>query len=399
MKLIAKSAVVLAIIAALLSFVKFENCRSNGWAPPADYIHACYSDLPALFGERGLITNTWPYSKATNAVEYPPVTGLVMWATSFLVGDSGNKYRNYFDVNALLIALLFIASVIIIKKLKPQLWYLLPVAPAVVASLYINWDIWAVVSALAAIYYFDVGKYQKSAIALGLSIATKFFPIVLLLPIASILFRKSKIKELTRYFVITSATWLLINLPFIITTPAGWFRFFKLNSERAADWGSIWHALEIFGLKISHLNLISIIAFAILALAFTLFVFGIPEVPTLASIAFFIVAIFITASKVYSPQYVLWLTPLAILAMADKKDRLDFWIWQFAELIYHFAIWQYLAEVAGAEFAIPARAYATAILLRVAALTWFCLRIMRRSTPKFGPQNLEFLSGVGQGYP
>lgn len=399
MKLIARSAVALAIIAALLSFVKFENCRSNGWAPPADYIHACYSDLPALFGERGLITNTWPYSSATNAVEYPPITALVMWATSFLVSDSGNKYRNYFDINALLIAILFIASVIFLKKLKPQLWYLLPVAPAVVASLYINWDIWAVISALAAIYYFDVGKYNKSAIALGLSIATKFFPIVLLLPIALILFRKSKIRELIRFFIITFTTWLLINLPFIITTPVGWFRFFKLNSERAADWGSIWHALEIYGFKISHLNLISIIAFAVLALAFTLFVYGIPEVPTLASTAFFIVAIFVTTSKVYSPQYVLWLTPLAILAMLDKKDRLDFWIWQFAELIYHFAIWQYLAEVSGAEFAIPAGAYATAILLRVAALTWFCLRIMRRSTPKFGPQNLEFLSGVGQGYP
>jgi len=398
MKLIAKSAVLLAIIAALLSFIKFDYCRTNGWVPPSDYVHACYSDLPALFGERGLITNTWPYSSATNAVEYPPVTGLVMWATSFLVSDNGNKYRNYFDVNALLITLLFIASVIFLKKLKPQLWYLLPVAPAVVASLYINWDIWAVVSALAAIYYFDVGKYNKSAIALGLSIATKFFPIVLLFPIALILFRKSKVKELIRYLAITSATWLLINLPFIITTPVGWFRFFKLNSERAADWGSIWHALEIFGLKIGPLNLISIIAFAILALAFTLFVYGIPEVPTLASIAFFIVAIFAITSKVYSPQYVLWLTPLAILAMVDKKDRSDFWIWQFAELIYHFAIWQYLAEIAGAEFAIPAGAYATAILLRVAALTWFCLRIMRRSTPKFGPQNLEFLSGVGQGY-
>ena len=398
MKLIAKSAAVLAIIAALLSFIKFDYCRTNGWAPPGDYIHACYSDLPALFGERGLITNNWPYSSATNAVEYPPITGLVMWATSFLVGEDGNKYRNYFDINALLIALLFIASVIFLKKLKPQLWYLLPVAPAVVASLYINWDIWAVVSALAAIYYFDVGKYNKSALALGLSIATKFFPIVLLLPIGLILIRKSKIKKLVQYLAATSLTWLMINLPFIITTPEGWLRFFKLNSDRVADWGSIWHALEIFGLSVSQLNLLTIIVFALGALAFTLFVYGIPEVPTLASIAFFIVAIFVTASKVYSPQYVLWLTPLAILAMVDKKDRFDFWIWQFSELIYHFAIWQYLAEVAGATFAIPAGAYATAILIRVAALTWFCLRLMRRSTPKFGPQNLEFLSGVGQGY-
>jgi uncharacterized membrane protein len=399
MKLIAKSAVLLAIIASLISFLKFDYCRSNGWTPPGDYIHACYSDFPALFGERGLITNSWPYSSATNAVEYPPVTGLIMWATSFLVGSGEDKYRNYFDINALLVALLFIATVVFLKKLKPQLWYLFPTAPAVVASLYINWDIWAVISALAAIYFFDVGKYNKSAIALGLSIATKFFPIVLLLPIALILIRKSKIRELILYIAYTSITWLVINLPFIITTPAGWFRFFKLNSERAADWGSIWHALEIFGLKINHLNLISVIAFAVVALAFTLFVFGISDVPKLASIAFFIVAIFVTASKVYSPQYILWLTPLAILAMVDKKDRFDFWVWQFAELIYHFAIWQYLAEVSGASFAIPAGAYATAILLRVGALTWFSLRLMRRSTPKFGPQNLEFLSGVGQGYP
>jgi uncharacterized membrane protein len=398
MKLIAKSAVLLAIIAALISFIKFDYCRENGWAPPGDYIHACYSDFPALFGARGLITNSWPYSSATNAVEYPPVTGLIMWTTSFLVGNGEDKFINYFDVNALLVALLFIATVVFLKKLKPELWYLLPIAPAVVASLFINWDIWAVISALAAIYYFDVGKYNKSAIALGLSIATKFFPIVLLLPIALILFRKSKLKELILYLAFTSATWLLINLPFIITTPTGWLRFFKLNSERSADWGSIWHALEIFGLKINHLNLITVIAFALGALAFTLFVFGIPDVPKLATIAFFIVAIFVTTSKVYSPQYILWLTPLAILAMVDKKDRFDFWVWQFAELIYHFAIWQYLAEISGASFAIPAGAYASAIVLRIAALTWFCLRLMRRSTPKFGPQNLEFLSGVGQGY-
>ena len=398
MKLIAKSAVLLAIIAALISFIKFDYCRSNGWTPPGDYIHACYSDFPALFGDRGLITNSWPYSSATNAVEYPPVTGLVMWATSFLVGNGENKFVNYFDINALLVALLFIATVVFLKKLKPELWYLLPIAPAVVASLYINWDIWAVISALAAIYYFDVGKYNKSAIALGLSIATKFFPIVLLLPIALILIRKSKFKDLILYSAITATTWLLINLPFIITTPTGWLRFFKLNSERAADWGSIWHALEIFGLNVKQLNLVSLIVFALGALAFTLFVYGIPEVPKLATIAFFIVAIFVTASKVYSPQYVLWLTPLAILAMVDKKDRFDFWVWQFAEVIYHFAIWQYLAQVSGASFAIPAGAYALAIVLRVGALTWFCLRLGRRSTPKFGPQNLEFLSGVGQGY-
>ena len=398
MKLIARSAVFLALLASLISFAKFDNCRTNGWTPPGDFIHACYSDLPALFGDRGLITHSWPYSSATNAVEYPPITGLVMWSTSFLVGESENKYRNYFDVNAILIALLFLASVILLKKMKPELWYLLPVAPAVVASLYINWDLWAVISALAAIYYFDRGKYSRSSIALGVSIATKFFPVVLLLPISLILFRKSKVKVLIIYLFITATTWLVINLPFIITTPTGWLRFFKLNSERSADWGSIWYALDYFGINVGQLNLFSIVLFALGALAFTLFIFGVAEIPSLASVAFFIVAIFVISSKVYSPQYVLWLTPLAVLAMVDKKDRFDFWIWQFSELIYHFAIWQFLAGSSGAKFSIPIGAYVIATLLRIAALTWFSLRLMRKSTPKFGPQNLEFLSGVGQGY-
>ena len=398
MKLLAKSAIFVSLIAILISFVKFDHCRNFGWGAPQDYVHACYSDLPALFSDRGLTTHTWPYSSATNAVEYPPVTGLVMWATSFAVKHNFNQYRSYFDVNAILIALLFIGTVLLLKRMKPELWYLYPVAPAVVGSLFINWDMWAVISALGAIYLFDNGRYRNSAILLGLSIATKFFPIVLLLPIAIIFWRQGKKRELIKYSAITGFSWLVINLPFIITTPTGWFRFFKLNSTRGADWGSIWHALSIFNLNIAHLNLYSTLLFLIGALAFAIFIFGIKEVPTLAQSSFFIVAIFVTASKVYSPQYILWLTPLAVIAMRDKKDRIAFWIWQFAELIYHFAIWQYLASYSGAHFGIPAKAYAAAVLIRVIALAYFTLALMRKSTPEFDPQNREFLLSATEGY-
>ena len=399
MKIVARSAVFLALIAALLSFAKFENCRSNGWAQPGNYIHACYSDLPALFGERGLITHSWPYASATNAVEYPPLTGLVMWGTSFLVADSGNKYRNYFDVNALLIALLFIASVVLLKKLKPELWYLLPVAPAVVASLFINWDLWAVISSLAAIYFFDTGKYRASALLLGISIATKFFPIVLLLPIALIFFRKAKLRQLVEYLFITTALWLAINLPFIITTPTGWFRFFKLNSERVADWGSIWHALDVFGFKVGQLNLLSILLFLIGALAFTLFIFGIAEIPSLASVSFFIVAIFVTASKVYSPQYVLWLTPLAVMAISSVKDLPAFWIWQGTEIIYHVAIWQHLAEVTGARFGLPANWYAAFALIRIAASGYLIYVLLRRGLGRTHESERDFPLTPHRSYP
>ena len=397
MKLLVKSAIFLSILAALLSFVKFDHCRNFGWGAPQDYVHACYSDLPALFSDRGLNTHTWPYSSATNAVEYPPLTGLVMWATSFAVKHNFDEYRSYFDINALLIALLLIGSVIILKRAKPEFWYLFPLAPAVITSLYINWDMWAVITAIAAIYLFDKDRYRESALLLGVSIATKFFPIVLLLPIAIILWRRSAKTELLKYLLLSVGAWLAINLPFIITTPTGWFRFFKLNSTRGADWGSIWHAAAVFNLTAPKLNLLSTLIFLIGAIAFFIYCFTLKSIPTLGQVAFFIVAIFVTASKVYSPQYVLWLTPLAILALKDKKDRASFWIWQLAELIYHFAIWQYLASYSGAHFGIPAKAYATAVLIRVAALAYFSIRLMRKSTLPIDPQEHEFLLSAAAG--
>ncbi|KAF2377001.1 hypothetical protein BSN82_17965, partial [Acinetobacter baylyi] len=49
----------------------------------------------------------------------------------------------------------------------------------------------------------------------------------------------------------------------------------------------------------------------------------------LATVAFLTVAAFVTISKVYSPQYILWLTPLAVLAMTKDQERRSFWIWPY----------------------------------------------------------------------
>jgi hypothetical protein len=67
-------------------------------------------------------------------------------------------------------------------------------------------------------------------------------------------------------------------------------------------------------------------------------------------------------------------------------------------LIYHFAIWQYLATVTGTHFAISGPAYAVATLIRIAALFWFSARLMRKSTPEIDPQTAAFLSSASSGY-
>jgi uncharacterized membrane protein len=362
------------IACALISFVKFNHCRANDFAAPDNYVHACYTDIPALYGERDLINHTWPYLSATNAMEYPPVIGLGNWLISFIT-PSENSYRWFFDLNIILLIGCFVAISYLLRKMRPEYLYLFPLAPAVIASLFINWDLWAVIAALLAIYYFGNKRYEVSAIALAISISTKFFPIVLLLPIVIIFWRNNQLKQLRSYLFITALFWSAINLPIMATSFGGWWRFFKLNLERSADFGSVWFALNILGVNTPALNnlylLISIAAFALMAY----FLFKLKNTPTLSEVAFFVVVIFTTTSKVYSPQYVLWLTPLAVIALRNKKQLSAFWLWQATEMIYHLAIWQYLALNQGAEFGLPAGGYAFAILLRIGGTGWFTYKL------------------------
>ena len=339
-------------------------------------MHACYTDIPALFSERGLDTNTFPYLSATNSFEYPPVIGLGNWLISFITPGT-DSHRFFFDINAVIIIALFFLSAFIVRKIAPKYQYIFPLAPAVVASLFINWDIWAVVTTLAAIYYFDKKKYEQSGIWLGISIATKFFPIVLLLPIAIIFYRSSQLKLLSRYLLTTFIFWAAINIPIAIIYFDGWWRFFKLNLERGEDFGSIWYGLSLLNIKVSNLDLlyplISLILFALLAY----YLLKLAYLPNLAAVALFAVVIFTTLSKVYSPQYVLWLTPLAVIALQKSRQLIAFWFWQGCEIIYHLAIWQYLALVSEAQFGLPAGAYAIASLLRVLGVSIFTYRLMR----------------------
>lgn len=392
LKYATKSVLFLALVASLLSFVKFEHCYAKNWATPDVYVHACYSDISALFGARHMDTKTWPYSSGKESVEYPPLTGMVMWATALVTPSQ--SYHWYFLINIFFIALFFIFTAWLLSRMKEKFWYLLPMTPAVIASLYINWDLWAVAPALAAIYLFDRKRFDYSATLLGVSIAVKFFPVVLLVPVALIFYRRSQIKNLFRYFVISGGTWLLINLPFMVKTPTGWWQFFKLNSERNADFGSLWYSLQLLGFNMKNLNALSLLLFLIGIAAFAVYFFGLDFTPRLATIAFTSVAIFTIASKVYSPQYVLWLTPLAILAMRGKEDRKFFWIWQGAEALYHLAVWQYLASYTGAHFGLPAKWYAWIALIRIAASILFIWGVSTRSK---APQMSEFLTSTIDG--
>jgi hypothetical protein len=367
--------VVLAILAALLSVAKFSHCANTGWATPDQYVHACYSDLPALFEARGLSTNEWPFASDDNSVEYPVVTAMVMYATSF----AANSPVSYFNINIFFLILLFIATVLVVRKIRPEFAYLVPVAPAMIASLFINWDLWAIASMMIAIYWFDRKQYLASSVLLGISISTKFLPIFLLIPIVFIFWRDAKMKEAIKYLAISFGIWLAINLPFALTTPTGWWRFYKLNLDRGPDWGSFWLALQQLGINLTNLNYLSVLLLLIALTTIAILLFELKYTPSLASVAFFVIASVMLASKVYSPQYVLWLTPLAVIALTNSKDLHAFWLWQTTEIIYHIAIWQHLAQVTDAKFGLGPTPFAILTLLRIAGTIYLMAVLARRA--------------------
>ena len=375
-KLVSRSFVVILLLAAVISFLKFNHCRVNDWASPDNYVHACYTDIPALFSERSLDTNTFPYLSPTNSIEYPPVIGLGNWLISFITPNE-NSFRSFFDINALIIIVLFFISAIIVRKISPTYQYIFPLAPAVIASLFINWDMWAVVSTLLAIYYFDKKKYETSGIWLGVSIATKFFPIVLLLPIAIIFYRSSQIQLFYRYLFTTALFWSAINIPIALIHFDGWWRFFKLNLERGADFGSIWFALSLLDVNVPYLDLIYPLISIGFFIGLAFYLLKLEKLPNLAAVALFALVIFTTVGKVYSPQYVLWLTPLAVIALQNRKQLPVFWFWQATEITYHLAIWQYLALFSDAQFGLPAGGYALATIIRVIGVCTFTYILMR----------------------
>jgi len=372
-------ALMVTLIAALLSFAKFNHCRSTNWASPDVYIHMCYSDISALYGAREINTDRWPYQSADNSMEYPVLTGVITYLAGLLIDDP-NGYRAYFDLNALLIVLLLFSSVFILWRLAPKYTPLFPIAPAVFGSLLINWDIWAVLFALIAIYFYE-SKPDLSSLFLGVAISTKFYPGIILFAIALLLWSQGKRLALLRYLAITFLAWLAINLPVALGSFTGWVRFFKLNLERDIDLGSIWYAVNLLGFHGGNINNLTTIVFLIVLGAIAIFFFATApsrsDIANLSTVAFLTLAAFVTISKVYSPQYILWLTPLAVLALSRDSQRLAFWVWQGTEGIYHFAIWQYLASYNGAKFGLSEDLYALAILIRIAGLAYFAAALIR----------------------
>jgi uncharacterized membrane protein len=381
--------VLAALIADGLAFAAKEACRAGAWNYGVEQYQAhCYTDIyPLYFGE-GLSAGKIPY--LDHHVEYPVIIGAVMQAAAWVVRSISNPYTRglqYFDVTVALLAIFLIAGVLATAYCAgpSRRWTALLVAfsPALILSAYINWDLIAMGLMMMALASWSARRPALAGVLLGLAVATKFYPVVVLWPLFLLCLRAGRL----RAFWITAGSavtaWLVVNLPVAIAAPRGWATFYVFNSQRGADWGSIWFYFQhmqwpgIDTYSVSALNLMSLGAFAVACAAIAVLALAAPQRPRLMQLIFLTTAAFLLTNKVWSPQYVVWLVPLVVLA---RPKILGYLIWQVAEVGYFYAIWAFLITEtpgAGTHGAIGSGLYFTAVLARFFTVLLLCGLVVR----------------------
>ena len=344
----------------------------------------CYSDISVLYYWRGLKDGQIPY--LDSQVEYPVLTGYFMELGRRIVvllgGRSEPGLSNadvttatliFFGSTALLIFGLFVLLVRTHLRLgRPWDAMMIAVSPAIVTAGLINWDALVIALTALALLSWSKGKPIWTGVWLGLGIAAKLYPLLLLVPLVVLGARTGKYREVSQTVGATAVAWVLANLPVYLATPAGWWQFWKFNAERGGDLGSIWYVLKLAGWEVDA----SWAEGALMVLGTSL-ICGLlllsQRRARLAQGAFLIVALFLVLNKVYSPQYVLWLLPLLVLA---RPKWLEWVVYSIAETLYWVAIWAHLGG-ALASGTPQDRLYWAAVLLRIGVTLWISARVVR----------------------
>ncbi|ARZ69055.1 glycosyltransferase 87 family protein [Streptomyces sp. HU2014] len=383
-----------------LGMVQKLPCYEYGWffGATTQYTHACYSDIPHLYSGRGFDAGLIPYfdripqelSGGMDYLEYPVLTGLFMEVAARITPGGGTlQHREQLNwlVNAgMLMACAAVLAVCAARTHRRRPWdgLLVALAPALALTATVNWDLLAVALTALAMLMWARERVVVAGVLIGLAAAAKLYPVLLLGPLLILCLRAGRLRAFRDAAVGAVVAWLAVNLPVMITHDAtgfhireGWAKFYTFSQERPIDFGSVWllisqrtgNPLENANTYVTLLMILGCLAIGALGLYA-------PRRPRFAQLAFLVVALFVLTNKVYSPQYVLWLIPLAVLARPKWRD---FLVWQACEVLYFLGIWSYLAYTGSGDKhqGLPVEGYQLAIALHLLGTLYLCAVVVR----------------------
>ena len=344
-----------SVLAALLGYAEKLPCSSGGaWNSfTGQFRDACYTDIYPLYYTEQLSAGKVPYYG--HPVEYPVLMGWMMEAAAWAVHSVADAYargRDFYDVTVLMLAVCLVVGVLATAATANREgdgagWkaaLMVALSPGLILAAYINWDLFAMALTACGLAAWAARRPWLSGVLLGLAVATKFYPLMFFGALFLLCLRAGKLREFGKALAGGLIAWLAINLPVALTATSGWAEFYAFSRSRGADWGSVWYLFEHYNLPVignsslGELNLISSGAFVVACVLIAVLALAAPRRPRLPQICFLLLASFLILNKVWSPQYVIWLVPFAVLA----RPRVWLYVlWQLAEIAYFLGIWGY----------------------------------------------------------
>ncbi|CAN5160806.1 glycosyltransferase family 87 protein [soil metagenome] len=341
--------------------------RVANWENQRAYYELCYSDTVPLYTAELLSQGKFPYksswletdeqgqprltydgSQAVRYMEYPVITGVYQYvsmalaktysalskAVAWPVLSGVAEVVMFFNIAAFGLALGWLVTVWATAMLAGRrIWDAALVAgsPLLIFQIFTNFDALATAFAMGAMLAWARRRPVLAGVLIGLGVAAKLYPALLLLPILVLALRSGRLTEAGKTVASALAAWLVVNLPIMVLFPQGWAEFFRLNSRRGEDMDSLYN---VFGSFTGWPGFDSDLGFweppvvlnSVVAVLFLTCCAGIayvaltaPQRPRIAQLAFLVVAAFLLTNKVWSPQFSLWLVPLAVLALPHRR--------------------------------------------------------------------------------
>jgi uncharacterized membrane protein len=380
------------------------------WRNGRQYVAMCYSDTVPLYGVEGLDSGALPYrdswvegagtrDERVRYMEYPVLTGFFQYANARLADawlwlvqqvpalPSALPVVVYFNISAAWLAMAWLVVVWAVRVLRPaRPWdaALVALSPLVVVHAFTNFDTLAVACATAGLLALARRRPVLAGVLIGLGGAFKAYPLLLLLPVVLVAWRRRDVPTGVRTVAAAVVTWVVVNAPVAVAFTPGWWEFFRLNQTRPADPDSLYFVVSYFtgwpgfdgqlaaGQPPTVLNTVSAVLFVLCCAGISVLAWRAPQPPRLSSLTFLVVAVFLLVNKVWSPQYSLWLVPLAVLALPRWRLLLA---WMLVDaLVWVPRMFYYLTP---ASKGLPPDWFLGAVVLRDAMVVLLCVLVVR----------------------
>ena len=322
------------------------------------YQRLCYSDLPPLYGLRGVADNVFPYVNGEldaggglvdGAIEYPVLTGLFMWVTGLPVDD----VNQFFVVSALVMAPAALAVAYLLARMARWRALLWAAAPAIVLYAFHNWDLLVVGAAVAGLWCWYRRKPFWAAVWFGIGAAFKMYPAFFLAPLFFDELRRRGFRAALGSATAGVATFVLVNVPFFVGGREGWLATYDFHRRRGPNFDNMWQLwfpsdswLGDYGpITPNRLNLVTAVltgSFFAGALVYGWWRTRRDGYYPFLQVCGALLAAFLLWNKVHSPQYALWILPFFALL----RVNVVWWaLYAVADAATYYGVFQWFYDL------------------------------------------------------